>query len=349
MENIHVNLILTNKDLSPSSISLTQCQSEENAERDEESLQESHYNLSGNSISWGTSQDDQIKYEFDKIFPPDSSKKDIYHVVGCPIVPKLMDGINCTVVSFGNTHSGKRKTIYGDSTGKDEPFWSHDSYGNICLSPKLGLLARIAKDLWSQIQQSVARTEVFVSFCNIHAGVHDLLDNYEGRKVRNLKEQMVEVQDLTRTRVSSFEEMMDVVGRGDKVLRNYGFKYNIGDSIYLTSNIIFTVYLKQNLYSNDGEIFVKDSRLELVSVQGNEENPPRRGPQLEVKSLMKVIEALTEPTKFVPYRNSSLTRILSNSLNNNCSMYMLFHLSTHQNCIEQGKTILELANRAKTI
>eukprot|EP01040_Poterioochromonas_malhamensis_P002369 gene2369-2516_t len=182
MENIHVNLILTNKDLSPSSISLTQCQSEENAERDEESLQESHYNLSGNSISWGTSQDDQIKYEFDKIFPPDSSKKDIYHVVGCPIVPKLMDGINCTVVSFGNTHSGKRKTIYGDSTGKDEPFWSHDSYGNICLSPKLGLLARIAKDLWSQIQQSVARTEVFVSFCNIHAGVHDLLDNYEGRK-----------------------------------------------------------------------------------------------------------------------------------------------------------------------
>jgi hypothetical protein len=182
-----------------------------------------------------------------------------------------------------------------------------------------------------------------------HAGVHDLRDNYEGRKVRNLKEQMVEVQDLTRTRVSSFEEMMDVVGRGDKVLRNYGFKYNIGDSIYLTSNIIFTVYLKQNLYSNDGEIFVKDSRLELVSVQGNEENPPRRGPQLEVKSLMKVIEALTEPTKFVPYRNSSLTRILSNSLNNNCSMYMLFHLSTHQNCIEQGKTILELANRAKTI
>ena len=54
-------------------------------------------------------------YTFDYIFREDSSNEDIFQTLALPIVQSSLEGMNSTILAYGQTASGKTHTIRGTS------------------------------------------------------------------------------------------------------------------------------------------------------------------------------------------------------------------------------------------
>ena len=55
------------------------------------------------------------KYEFDKIITKDKTQKEVFDIIGKPIIEEVINGYNCTICSYGQTGSGKTYTMEGDN------------------------------------------------------------------------------------------------------------------------------------------------------------------------------------------------------------------------------------------
>src|SRR3989344_2498418 len=56
-------------------------------------------------------------YNFDHVFPPQSSQEDVFEKVS-PTISDFLKGYNCTLFVYGTTSSGKTHTISGSETDK---------------------------------------------------------------------------------------------------------------------------------------------------------------------------------------------------------------------------------------
>jgi len=95
----------------------------------------------------------------------------------------------------------------------------------------------------------------------------------------------------------------------------------------------------------------------LIDLAGSERATKNTGQRLREgvninKSLLALgscINALREKGKFVPYRNSKLTRLLKDSLGGNCKTVMIANVSPSNIWYEETYRTLIYANRAKEI
>lgn len=58
-----------------------------------------------------TGQFGNVKYNFDRVFDPDSIQKDVYEQAVFPIIESVLEGFNGTVLAYGQTSSGKTHTM----------------------------------------------------------------------------------------------------------------------------------------------------------------------------------------------------------------------------------------------
>lgn len=54
-----------------------------------------------------------MKYNFDRVFDPDSKQIDVYTQSIVPIIDSVLEGFNGTVLAYGQTSSGKTHTMQG--------------------------------------------------------------------------------------------------------------------------------------------------------------------------------------------------------------------------------------------
>jgi hypothetical protein len=47
-----------------------------------------------------------LRFEYDRIFPPQTTQDDVFQAVAKEKVIDALDGINCTVFAYGQTGSG---------------------------------------------------------------------------------------------------------------------------------------------------------------------------------------------------------------------------------------------------
>jgi kinesin family member 5 len=61
-------------------------------------------------------QQEQGFFAFDRTFGPDATQANIYNEIAAPLVPQIFDGVNLTILAYGQTSSGKTFTMqgYGD-------------------------------------------------------------------------------------------------------------------------------------------------------------------------------------------------------------------------------------------
>ena len=77
--------------------------------------------LENETIAWNYNETSMLEetpngqrvYSYDNCFGPTSNNKQIYDIVGKPVVLKAMEGYNGTVFSYGQTGSGKTWTMLG--------------------------------------------------------------------------------------------------------------------------------------------------------------------------------------------------------------------------------------------
>lgn len=129
-------------------------------------------------------------------------------------------------------------------------------------------------------------------------------------------------------------------------------------SLKVVFSLYFLCWLK--LLDPAGQDHLRAGKLNLVDLAGSERQSKTGATgerlreatkiNLSLSALGNVISALVDGrSKYIPYRDSKLTRLLQDSLGGNTRTLMIACLSPADNNYEESLSTLRYANRAKSI
>ncbi|CAK80317.1 unnamed protein product (macronuclear) [Paramecium tetraurelia] len=301
-------------------------------------------------VSYGEKQitvtvgsNDKQDFAFDRIFGPDSEQADVFDEVGRPILDSVMNGYNGTIFAYGQTSSGKTFTMEGPDNPNERT---------------KGLIPRVMTELFDVVHSKSEELIyiVKVSFLEIYnEKIMDLLDtNKTNLKIKEDRLRGIFVQNLTEIKVESPEEMKQVMMTGSNNRTIAATRMNERSS---RSHSLFQIQVSEKNLKTDSS---KLSKLYFVDLAGSEKISKTNvsGQQLEeAKNINKsltclgmVINALTSDKKeHIPYRDSKLTRILSESLGGNAKTTLVVACSMCSYNDKETISTLRFGARAKAI
>ncbi|CAK70065.1 unnamed protein product (macronuclear) [Paramecium tetraurelia] len=286
---------------------------------------------------------DKQDFTFDRIFGPDSEQADVFEEVGRPILDSVMNGYNGTIFAYGQTSSGKTFTMEGPDNPNERT---------------KGLIPRVMTELFDVVngKSDDLIYIVKVSFLEIYnEKIMDLLDtNKTNLKIKEDRLRGIFVQNLTEIKVESPEEMKQVMLTGSNNRTIAATRMNERSS---RSHSLFQIQVSEKNIKTDSS---KLSKLYFVDLAGSEKVAKTNvsGQQLEeAKNINKsltclgmVINALTSDKKeHIPYRDSKLTRILSESLGGNAKTTLVVACSMCSYNDKETISTLRFGARAKAI
>lgn len=280
-------------------------------------------------------------FTFDHVCPAETTQEEIFALAGKDTLADLFQGINGTILAYGQTGAGKSHTMFGTEL-------------------HAGLIPRVAEDIFTHISQGSLDIEytVCISIMEIYKEhIYDLLTPESDDKdfvVQQDPLNGVYVKGLSHAFVSSALEMREIFHQGFQIRRKAPTMANVSSS---RSHAIFQVSLSQK-NTVIGEI--KRSNLFLVDLAGSEklERSVSSGNTLdETKKINKslstlglVINTLTDPrATHIPYRDSKLTRILQESLGGNSRTTLIINVSPGLDSVSETFSTLRFGSRAKKI
>jgi len=252
------------------------------------------------------------------------------------LVVSVLDGYNVCVFAYGQTGSGKTFTMEGP---KENP----------------GLYSRTLKRLFDEaikttdIQYSMSTTLLEI----YNDDLRDLLDPSE----RQLKivhgEFGMEVPDLKRVEVDSEAAVMDCLNRGARNRSTATTKMNDKSS---RSHLVLSLYVKaKNILTNVDYM----GKLHLIDLAGSERVKQSGvvGDRLKeaqsinqsLSALGNCISARANKTQHVPYRDSTLTFLLQDSLEKNSKTLMFVQVSPTSSNAGESVCSLKFAERVRKV
>ncbi|XP_062341862.1 kinesin-like protein KIF12 [Osmerus eperlanus] len=284
-------------------------------------------------------------FAVDVVLGPDSSQDDVF--AECDMT-RLIDiaikGFSCTVFAFGQTGSGKTYTITGPHSLFQEGF-DHASLA--------GLMQRSLLYLLEQVNCSGEEFHLRVSYLEIYnEQVRDLLNPWLPYTlvVRGSRVKGFYVENLSMVEFQNLEGFMKLLERGMQNRQSSPHSQNEHSS---RSHSILTVYIKG--VSTIGKLCVVDlagservrdgdSTEELLEETGNINR--------SLLTLGKCISSLVDPKKrdgHIPYRDSKLTKLLSDSLGGSGITLMIACVSPTLRNLQETLNTLHYSSRARRI
>ena len=273
---------------------------------------------------------DDREFVFDRVLSPEVDQEEAYQLVGQKVVQEVIDGYNGTLMAYGQTGSGKTFTVFGSKN-------SVESYDRE-LHPEAGMVPRSIHHIFDYIRENIdeAQFQVTISFLQIYMEViTDLLNPKNspkgGLQIREDPKTGVFVNGLTQMTVQSQGDLMEIIKEAAKARSTSSTSMNRNSS---RSHAILQVFLEQR-WIEEGppkKRRVKKGLLSLIDLAGSERlsKSGSEGLRLnEAKTINKSISALgncvaalsSESThksmSHVPFRDSKLTRLLTDSLGGN--------------------------------
>ncbi|XP_018861766.1 centromere-associated protein E [Parus major] len=309
----------------------------ENASGDKVSL---HWRSENNTVS---DVNGTKIFSYDRVFHSSDNTQQLYDGVAVPIIRSAVRGYNGTIFAYGQTASGKTYTMMGneDSMGIIPKAIQH-VFKIICEIPDREFLLR-------------------VSYMEIYnETITDLLCDNRKKKPLGIREDVnrnTYVEDLIEEVVVSPEQVMEWIKKGERN-RHYGeTKMNEHSS---RSHTIFRMIIESRERSDlanancDGAVMV--SHLNLVDLAGSERASQTGSEGVRLKEgcninrslfiLGQVIKKLCDdPSGFINYRDSKLTRILQNSLGGNAKTVIICTITPVS--FDETLSTLQFANTAK--
>ncbi|XP_014730707.1 PREDICTED: centromere-associated protein E [Sturnus vulgaris] len=309
----------------------------ENASGDKVSL---HWRSENNTVS---DVNGTKIFSYDRVFHSSDNTQQLYDGVAVPIIQSAVQGYNGTIFAYGQTASGKTYTMMGneDSMGIIPKAIQH-VFKIICEIPDREFLLR-------------------VSYMEIYnETITDLLCDNRKKKPLGIREDVnrnTYVEDLIEEVVVSPEQVMEWIRKGERN-RHYGeTKMNEHSS---RSHTIFRMIIESRERSDpantncDGAVMV--SHLNLVDLAGSERASQTGSEGVRLKEgcninrslfiLSQVIKKLCDdPSGFINYRDSKLTRILQNSLGGNAKTVIICTITPVS--FDETLSTLQFANTAK--
>ena len=280
----------------------------------------------------------------------EASQDDVYAVTVKPMLPKIFQGYNATILAYGQTGAGKTHTMIGPKNNFAER----------------GLCPRTIAGLFEAANSnSNAASSIRMSYMEIYNdSIYDLLNpdafpvdpitgDTQGDRSLKLQEDKLgncHVKGLTKRLIHSEDDALELLYDGELVRAVAEHRLNSGST---RSHCILSFYVETTSYTraadsatnhdnndddddnDDGDqSSVVSSKLHLVDLAGSE-----RVSKTESKGkvaheathinrsltfLEQVVVALCDRRRtHIPFRNSKLTHVLHDSLGGNCLTLMI--------------------------
>ena len=186
--------------------------------------------------------------------------------------------------------------------------------------------------------------------------VHDLLTPSGVLNIREDGKAGVNIPGLSLHKPGSPEEVLGLLSYGNSNRTQHPTDANAESS---RSHAVLQVFLKQKNKDAGLSAEVKIAKLSMIDLAGSEKGGVtgakgarfREGSNIN-KSLLALgncINALADGAKYIPYRNSKLTRLLKDSIGGNCRTVMVANCSPSSQTFEDTFNTLKYADRAKKI
>jgi kinesin family protein 5 len=293
-----------------------------------------------------------LPFQFDHIFEESSTQEQVYSKVARGLIQEVLAGYNCTVFAYGQSGSGKTTTMTGYSHVVDNSdllcrddvvLWQHPR--------DMGVVPRMIADLFSEIKtQKDHEFSIQLSYVEVYLEkIRDLLNiSKENLEIRENKFKGVLINDVTEVYVSSFDDAIKTMRKGEL---NRTVAATAMNSHSSRSHSVLIV----NLHKTNTKTLSKvSSRMVFVDLAGSEKVEKTKvdgilmkQAQATNKSLLTlglVIRALVEKKSHVPYRDSKLTRLLTDSLGGNSKTHLIITCSSAQYNIEETVSTLRFGS-----
>lgn len=284
---------------------------------------------------------DNQKFRFDFSFDENTPNDLVYKYSAQPLVRTIFEGGNAMCFAYGQTGSGKTFTMGGDFSAK-----------NVDCSK--GIYAQTARDVFKQIHGKYkGQLEVYCTFFEIYCGkVFDLLNNKKKLRVLEDHKNLVQIVDIREQPLNSVEDVLSLIQYGMNIRTSGATSANQHSS---RSHAVFQIILKnKNMKKEHGKI----SLIDLAgSERGKDTNSADRITRMEgaeinksLLALKECIRALGRRDAHVPFRGSTLTKVLRDSfIGDNSRVCMIAMISPGNSDVEHTLNTLRYADRVKEL
>ncbi len=255
-------------------------------------------------------------WEFDEVFDINTTQSQVYADVSALVV-SVLDGFNVCIFAYGQTGSGKTHTMMGTASNP-------------------GVNTRALEELFQRTQERAGEwvDSISVSILEVYnEDIRDLLN--EGKGDDKLEVKMGEygnyVPGLTHISVTSMEQVLSLISRADRVRSSSTTNMNEHSS---RSHMMLTVTVVSEFLPTK---LVTRGKLNLVDLAGSERinKSGAQGQALKeaqninrsLFALGDVIAARAQKNAHIPFRNSTLTFLLQDSLSQDSKTLMIVCIS----------------------
>ena len=314
-------------------------------------------NLSNKSLSY-TKKDvkklliDSIyapqKFNFDKVYSIENDSQLIYKEMCKDVVSSALEGYNGSIFMYGQTTSGKTYTMLGSPNNP-------------------GILPCVLRDIFLKIKKIKQNNDniefkVYCSYIEIYnENIHDLLSDSNFLKLIDDKKYGVIVAGAKKVIIDNFETGIEIKNFGEE---NRKYRETLFNEYSSRSHCIFQIFIESFEIKEENDITTnKYSCLNLIDLAGSERINEYESKNVTTgetgyinKSLFvlaHVINKLAENNQgkkiHIPYRDSKLTRLLSQALGGNSLTTIICTVSPAALNYYQTLSTLRFAMRAKSV
>ena len=292
-------------------------------------------------------------FYFDKIYTPKTESQIIYKEICQNIIKNFINGLNGSIFMYGQTTSGKTFTMLGTPNNP-------------------GILPCSLNDIFimmnenSNIMENI-KFNIYCCYIEIYnEKVNDLLNNTNSTNLKLIddKKYGTIVAGAKRVKIKNFEEGIAIKDYGEE---NRKYRETLLNEYSSRSHCVFQIYLEQFHFDEEGNN-IKNiySILNLIDLAGSERINEKEKKLDNIEEtgyinkslfvLANIINKLVESSSssfnkniYIPYRDSKLTRLLSQSLGGNSLTTILCTISPAKINYNQTLSTLRFASRAKFV
>lgn len=296
------------------------------------------------------------RFTFDHVFGQHATQSELYETVVAPVVQEVMQGFNCTVFAYGQTGTGKTHTMEGEVNSEELK----------------GIIPRAVEDIFGKLENGVGDHSVKISFMELYnEQLEDLLREPSEEKSRRSsymhstsaleKSTRLKLVENSRTGVvvQNLENLLvknadDIYKHLAVALERRKTSATMMNKQSSRSHSVFTITIHIKETTPEGEDLLKVGKLNLVDLAGSE-CVGRSGASGDRKreagninqsllTLGRVISALVEKRRHVPYRDSKLTRLLQESLGGKAKTTIIATVTPSASGLEETFSTLKVSN-----
>lgn len=293
-------------------------------------------------------QNENVQFTYDFAFHEHCTQEEIYELTAAPIVESVLQGINGTIFAYGQTGTGKTYTMDGDLDIE---------------SKDRGIVPRAFEHIFDYMMANSESHKFSVSVTYVelyNEQIRDLLaKNTTEKQPLSIHEDPNKgfyIKGVTSQIVTSFDEVVAVQQNGRK---NRVTRATLMNEESSRSHSILTLHI-ETMTEIEGNQHVRSAQLNLVDLAGSErisktgtdQQGRIEGASINYALLIlgNCISALTESKGgHVPYRDSSLTKLLRDSIGGNAKTLMIATLGPADYNFTESISTLRYAERAKKI